>query len=193
MDDRLVSLFSKKLKISDSQLKTIYLEALREYTSSGNTLERTNYCFYKFVSGENSGKICGLLAKNKFVEAACEINGQYYCKSHYKTISERNRKSQTMKLTGIKKPFQISEDKIETERMGDYEVIKDTMLIIDRSKNCCLGKLVEGNTTKAITSTDEDFLNEKKIPYYRCNVTYDEDEKILEEKSEEILLNDLLS
>lgn len=186
MDNALASLLASKLKISELQLKTSYLEALCEYTKKQNTVdERQNHCSYKFISGENSGKICGLLAKNSSVEASSEIDGKYYCKAHFKTISEKNKKSQTLKLTGIKKPVVLTE-KFETERMGDFEVLKGTMLIVDRSKNCCSGKIVDGQPNNTITKSDEVILVTKKIPYYKCEI---EDEEVDIEKSEKIDLD----
>lgn len=194
MDEKLISIFSSKLKISENKLKTLYNESLTEYLSipiSEKNESKRTYCMYKFVSGENSGKTCGLLPKNSSVEVSSEIDGFFYCKSHFKTISERNKKTEKLKLVGIKNPFQTSIEKLETEKMGDFEVIKGTMLLIDRSKNCCSGKIVEGSATSNINKNDESFLVEKKIPYYKCVVENDEDTTSDIENSEEVDLNSL--
>jgi hypothetical protein len=90
MDDRLIQILAKKLKISDSDLKSSYVNSLKEYIDTVEKKDaRTHHCVYKFVSGENSGKVCGLLPKHLSIEASCEIDEAYYCKAHYKTISEK--------------------------------------------------------------------------------------------------------
>lgn len=188
MDDRLVYLFAKKLKLTEQEIKTSYKEALTEYIIDKDEQVRKP-CSYKFLSGENSGKLCGLLPKNILVDASCEIDGKYYCKSHYKTISERQRKSQGLRLTGVQKPVQLNE-KLETERMGDFEVLKGTMLIIDRTKNCCSGKYVQEQPTTTINKKDEVVLSEKNIPYYKCVV---KDEEEIDINSTEIDFDDLIT
>jgi hypothetical protein len=192
MDDCLLALLAKRLSISETQLKTSYSEALKEYstTKEYSISSKKNHCMYRFVAGENSGKICGLLPKNSNVEATLELEGKFYCRPHFRTITEKTRKSQTLKLVGLKNPVHLVDEKFETERMGDYEVLKDTMLIVDRTKNCCSGKLVDNQPTTTITRQDEIILNEKKIPYYRCTVEEEEDVTI--DNSEEIQLDDIL-
>lgn len=176
MDGKLCSIFAKKLQLSETTLQNIYIDALKEFlnlnlteTVSTNGTSRQKYCMYKYVSGENSGKLCGLLTKNSSVEATCELEGKNYCKSHFKSVFEKKKKSESLKLTGINKPFVI-EEKLETENMGDFEVLKDTMLIIDRSKNCCSGKLIKGQPTHNITVEDESLLKSKNVEFYKCKV-----------------------
>lgn len=194
MDQQLISIISKKLKISEDTFKKAYNDGFKEYLDMLQAPEecpsRKNYCCHNFVTGENSGKICGLLPKNLGVEASHELDGKHYCKAHLTSMLKKKQRGQTLRLNGLHKPV-IIEDKLETEQLGDFEVLKDTMLIIDRSKNCCSGKLVEGHPTNVINSREEEFLKSKNVDHYRCQVE-SADKDIISTPVEKIDLESLL-
>lgn len=157
MDDNMIELFASKLNINPIQLKKCYEETIEE-------LSNIQLCSYKFSSGKNKGLLCGSMNKKSVIKNT--LDNKYYCKTHNTSIEKKELKKSVVKIVNNKIPTILHNiDKIETEKMGDLDVIKGTLLIVDKSKNCCIGKLIDNHPNEELTEDDQNYLKELNIEF----------------------------
>lgn len=178
MDAHLSRIFAKKLSISEEKVASAYHDALSEFVSHSSSKPDVktkknsgNKCMYKFALGKNSGNLCEK-------ESKYELDEKFYCTTHYRSVKEKKDRSTKLKLkdTSVaQKTYEVKTSplqKYETEKHNEHLVLKGTLLIVDKDKNCCLGKYTsdENEMTDKITRDEQETLEKLNIPYYPCTV-----------------------
>jgi hypothetical protein len=169
MDPNLLKLFATKLNLSETIVQQCYEDALKEIS-----IVPIRTCSYKMRGGKNKGLLCSAIPENiKRQVVINENDGKPYCKQHNKTINDnvQTKKIVTIKnndsnfiLNTIESSIPTSE-KIETEKLGDFDAIKGTTLLINKSSNKCVGKYVNCNPVTTLDQEDLQILEEKGIEY----------------------------
>lgn len=168
MDPKFREIFEKHLNISKTKFATALEKAKLEFEELTNkSTTREHHCSYVLKTGINKDKECGLLPDNLNKEAKFNLNGKWYCKSHYVRLSDIAQNSAKLKLKDIPKTVNV-EQKIKTIKQGAFDVIEDTLLIVDKNTNSVSGALRKEQPTAKITVDEKKFLEKREIPHQNC-------------------------